>query len=244
MPKAVTVVYRYYCGIRDTLLKLGFREMSRREVLDEVIAHGVKAYKKSTEAEKGFIYSQKGLSVKVWTSCERSKVDDCARRFKELPVFREAIGEEVVSRSKGKDMGWVLITDLRNKAQYFAVPFHRTLNFIVSLCETARITQIRVQNRPLCIECKKYMAIHVEKNRATYWICRESSKHSSQKALFEDWDCGLPEKAKTAAMRRRKKRKSWQKQKLKFRDEGKKAPQSARKLRRGGGETKNPYVAA
>ena len=243
MPKAVGVIYRYYCGIRFKLLSLGFREMSRREVRDEIIAHGLKRYKKSTEAEKGYIYTQKGLTVKVWTSCERSKVDDCAMRCKELPLLKDAIGEEVVSRPKSTDMGWVLIVDSRNTAQYFAVPFHRTLNFIVSLCETARITQLRVQGRPQCKECGKYMVIRVEKTRATYWACFQTADHATRKAVFLDWDHALPPKAKAAAMRRRKKRKLWQESKLKLRDEGKKVSQSARTLRHGWKSTMDPYVA-
>ena len=236
-------MYRHYCGIRKTLLRLGFREMSRREVREEVIAHGLKKYKKSTEAEKGYVYTQKGLTVKVWTSCERSKVDDCALRYEEFPVLREAIGDEIVSRPKGTDMGWVLIVDSRNKAQYFAVPFHRTLNFVVSLCETARITQLRVQARPQCKECQKYMVIRVEETRATYWACFQTAGHGTSKAFFLDWDHALSPKAKAAAMRRRKKRKAWQKAKLKLRDEGKKVPQPARKLRQSWKATKDPYVA-
>ncbi len=260
MPKAVAVTYGDYRKLRGTLLskrppkndeakqlRFNFREMSRREMRDEVIAHGLRTHKKSTEAEKGFVYSQKGLMVKVWTSCERSKVDDCDDRYNNYPLLREGILQEVVSREKGTDMGWVLIVDSRNQARYFAVPFHRTLNFVQSICEWARISQMKVQGRPLCAVCECYMDIRVEESRATYWACfHQASKHRTQKPVFLDWDAPIAHSlaAGVVVSRRRKKRLSWQKKKLQLRDEGKQVPRSARKIRGGWRATKQPYANA
>jgi hypothetical protein len=242
MPKAVAVRFRDYVAIETYLKKQGFREMSRREVADDIIAHGVKFFHKSTGTEKGFVLTYKGLTIKGWTSCDRERVDDCYRELATHPLLKEAIGDVIVGRAPGTDMGWIVVVDSKDKAQYFAAPFHRTKNFGLSLCEAARVTQIRIQNRPLCAECQVYMMIRQEESRATYWACFRTASHAGQKPVFLNWDHALPPAAKKVVTRRRNKRKSWQKTKAKLRAEGKPV-RSAREIRRGGIATKNPYAA-
>lgn len=206
MPIGVPVTFRDYVVMKKYLEELGFREMSRSEVRDEVITHNLGIYKKTTEAEKGFVYTNKLLRVKVWTSCERSRVERCYAELAVHPLLKEAIGDEVVSRPTNEDMGWNLITDLDNNEQYFAVPFNRTENFAVSLCKQTRITQLRVQNRPRCEKCHEFMAIVVRRNRQTYWKCLKGCRHATGKSVTVGWDAVLPPKAKVAAEERRKSR--------------------------------------
>jgi hypothetical protein len=232
MPKAVGVTYEDFCRLEKDLKKKGFREITGREVINIVIAHGLKALKVIIEGEVGFQYSENGYTVKVWTTCLRSKVRKCRL---ENSLFS---GGEVVSRPSGEDMGWVLIVDSTNKAKYFAKPVLRTKNFIKTLYQRTLISTIRVQKRPLCMQCGCYMHIFRKKSKATYWVCWEKFNHAPKKPLWKNWDFPLGPRAMKIV-------KAWRREYRRYLD-AKRAkgeyPTQARFIRKSRYvATKNPY---
>jgi hypothetical protein len=116
------------------------------------------------EGEVGFKFFENGLIVKLWTSCLRSKVEECRRE----PLISD---DNIVSRPAGEDMGWIVVTNEFNRAQYFARPTLRTKNFVKTLIQRAAITIRKVQNRPRCERCGKWMKIFRKPSRATFWAC-------------------------------------------------------------------------
>jgi hypothetical protein len=184
MPKAIPVTYGDFLKLEAMLRKWGFVEISRRETLTVVVAEGLVNYKVVRRGEVGFKYFENGYVVKVWTSCLREEVEQCRRE----PLISQDV---VVSRPVATDLGWILITDRQNKAQYFARPTMRTKHFIKKLIARAGITTKKVQCRPLCAQCGTFMQIHQKPNRATFWECRENQRHIPQKPVWKDWDFAL-----------------------------------------------------
>jgi hypothetical protein len=98
-------------------------------------------------------------------------------------------------RDTGTDSGWVLIRK-GDEAVYFARPFKRSKGFIIKILRYAWITKWKVNNRPLCHECRGYMDIYRKKgSRQYFWICNKSKSHNDQRATFLPWDYMLPKKA-------------------------------------------------
>lgn len=110
-------------------------------------------------------------------------------------VHTTYLEEEKKWRDTGTDSGWVLIRK-GDEAVYFARPFKRSKGFILKILRYAWITKWKVDNRPLCPECKGYMDIYRKKgSRQYFWICNKSEFHQEQRVTFLPWDYGLPQKA-------------------------------------------------
>jgi hypothetical protein len=233
MPAAVPVTFKDFLKIEAELRKLGFVPISGRETMRVIVSHGLESHRKSVRHEAGFKYYENGYLVKVWTSCYQHEIDQCR---KDPDLFQD----RVVSRPAGTDVGWILIVDPKNWAQYFARPVLRTKNFVRTFLRRAWITQRKIKTRPLCEQCEKYMEICAKESGATFWVCYGRSKkdaHEPKRPVFKDWDHGLPPRALQLA-------KAWRKE---FRRYLKKEfakgnqPRRANTIRKGWKESKNPY---
>jgi hypothetical protein len=191
MAVGVPVTFGDFLKIEAKLRKHGFVEIHRKETQDTIVAHGLKSHRTVRGAEVGFKYFRNGYVVKVWTSCLGREVDQCRKE----PLLSLDV---VVSRPPEEDFGWVVLTDSRNHAEYFARSTKRTKNFVTNLLKRALITAQKVQNRPLCPKCKTFMEIHREPTGATYWECRQMDRHADGRFTFQNWDVGLGSKGKKA----------------------------------------------
>ena len=98
-------------------------------------------------------------------------------------------------RDNSTDAGWVLIAE-GDEAKYFARPFKRTKGFVLRFLLYARVTKWKIDNRPLCKECKDFMNIKRKRgSRQYYWGCFNNKRHSSGNAEFLSWDEGLSKEA-------------------------------------------------
>jgi hypothetical protein len=239
MERAFRIKYKNRVGMKKVLEKMGFRPMSRLrgEIEEDTIFYEGREYQLSSAREEGYIYVANGLKAKVWTTVLLALVMECDRKHANAPpLLKPAVAADladvIVSSPPGIDMGWVLIADLNDNAQYFSVPFPRTAGFMKALCSYARIAQIKVQNRPRCERCGMRMEIFVNKKRQTYWVCDDIKFHKPQERVSVDWDHKLPEAAKLVLAKRRKKRAKDKKRNLeKALAEGKKPPTPARFIR-------------
>jgi hypothetical protein len=188
VPAAVPITYRDFCEIENWCLSHGCVEIRGREIIRIVHAYGLTHYRSRVilEGEVGFKYFENGFVVKIWTSCLRSEVARCRRE----PLIS---GDVIVSRPPGEDMGWIVVTNEFNRAQYFARPTLRTKNFVRTFIQRAAITIRKVQKRPLCERCAKWMKIFRKKNRATFWSCFHKHIPSKERPrpFWKGWDFAL-----------------------------------------------------
>lgn len=181
MPRQILPSRADFQRISKELKKLGFREISSKKVREQIVWLGLKAPRRRLGRETGFVYHNNGLWVYVWTTW----------------LLREG-------RARREDTGWVLISTI-NKALYFSRPTHRTKNFVVHLLSRAWIAKWRIDHRPSCPECGKWM--NIARGRGTgarYWSCKRVADHEDGKAVHQPWDKNLPPKAKKYVRRLRK----------------------------------------
>jgi len=192
VPAAVPITYSQFCEIERWCRKHGGVEMGGREAIRMVYAYGlVRRRRIILEGEVGFKFFENGLIVKVWTSCLRSEVEKCRRE----PLLSADV---IVSRPPGEDMGWIVITNEFNRAQYFARPTLRTKNFVKTFIQRAGITIRKVQRRPLCEKCGKWMIIFRKASRATFWACfhRHLPRERRPTPFWKGWDFALTARMK------------------------------------------------
>lgn len=174
--------------LKENLLSIGFHLKGEINFKKDFQRLGLEAPRKLTGREQGFFFTENGLTVKVWTTyLEKEK------KFRDI----------------GEDMGWVLITE-GDTAIYFAKPIKRTTSFIQNLLRKAWIAKWRVQNRPLCKQCKSYMDVKSNKMRQYFWGCFNNVYHHQNEPVFLGWDSigpdgNLPKKAKAYTDSLRKK---------------------------------------
>jgi hypothetical protein len=152
------------------LLRRGFRKFSREEFREDFERLGLKAPSPREGREVGFVYTQNGLTVFVWTTflCEEDHV-------------------------RNEDAGWVLIRE-GDEVKYYSHPLHRTRFFLRNLFKQACIAQLRVENRPSCPKCGMFMDIvRGKKLKARYWQCKRPTAH--KEPTFLSWDYGLSKAA-------------------------------------------------
>ena len=231
VPAAVPITYKQFCEIEYWCLSHGCVEIQGREVVRLIQAYGLKRYHVILEGEVGFKYFENGLMVKIWTSCLRSQVAKCRRE----PSISDDV---IVSRPSGKDMGWVVIADEFNRAQYFARPTLRTKNFVKTFIQRIGITIRKVQYRPICEECGKWMKVFRKLNRATFWACfHQRTAYERRKPVWRDWDFALkPRMLKIA--------KGWRKEFHRYLErehEKGNIPRHAAEIRNRWVATKNPH---
>lgn len=185
MPAAVPVTYRDFLRLQSGLWHMGFTEMDYED--DTITVDEGSLPPKVISGEVGFVYRKNGYVVKVWTTCLRCVIEECSK----IPSL---FMDTAVSRPPGEDMGWVVITDQRDKEQYFTRPTLRTKGFITTFLRRAWITWKKVALRPRCPECQRLMTIFRKKSRATFWACFLSEAHRERKPTWKDWDFCLTEK--------------------------------------------------
>ncbi len=231
MPKGVPVTFRAFQEFEEKICKLGFSEMSRKEIAIITEAHGLVPPRSPQPGEIGFKYSAHGYTVKVWTSCVRAVVEKCRK------CSAGQADDVVVSREIGGDMGWVLIVDAHGSEQYFSRPVLRTANFVRNILRRTWIAQRRIDRRPLCPECRKYLVISRNKHGGFFWGCYHAELHSDGRPRFAGWDVALPPRALKYA-------KMWREEFARYRrsleKQGKK-PRRAASLRKPWRSTRDPY---
>jgi hypothetical protein len=230
MAVSVPATFASFLKLEEGMKSMGFVEIFRREMGVIIKAHGLQPPREERRGEIGYKCSFHSYTVKVWTSCVRDAVEQC--RGSALDV-----GNVIVSRPAGEDMGWVVIVDPRGQAQYFARPVLRTKNFMKTFLRRAWITQKKIKDRPLCTICGKFMGIHTTKSGGNFWGCYRRDLHPSGLGVTKDWDFNLPPKALKFA-------KAWRNQFARYlRAERKKGknPQRASAVRTPWKATKNPF---
>lgn len=171
MPKKVLPDVAAFRQFSEALLQLGFRPLSRAEVVKDSERLELKAPSPREGRETGFIYTANGLTVCVWTTF---------------------LAQE--GRAREKDAGWVLIKE-GDEVKYFTRPMSRTKNFLRRLFWYARIARRRVLARPLCPRCRGRMDIaYGNALKARYWQCAPKPKFHKE-PIFLSWDYGLPQAA-------------------------------------------------
>ncbi|MDP1689755.1 MAG: hypothetical protein Q8L52_00930 [bacterium] len=217
MPKKVLPSAEAFKRFGQSLLRRGFRKLTRAEFKKDFKRLELEAPSPREGREVGFVFSANGLTVFVWTT------------------FLD--WEE---KARDTDAGWVLIKD-GDKVKYFSHPIHRTENFLHNLLGYASAARLRVMNRPLCPKCRAYMNIARGKGlKARYWKCVRPAAH--KKAVSLSWDYGLPPAALDFLRPPRKKHAQYRK---KLKAEGKK-PGAALRRRKGWkvGRSKNLVPAS
>ncbi len=114
------------------------------------------------------------------------------------PTFAPSIQDII---PVGEAMGWVLIISEAGKVEYFN-PVKRVGIYWNSLKDSAIACKQRVEHRPRCKECKKFMNIARRHNvlKARFWRCEEHPKER------EGWDHGVsPKKLAVLKIRRKAK---------------------------------------
>ena len=185
VPKQVLPDTFSFQAFERSLLRRGFRKITRTEFVKDFGRLDLRAPSPRPGREAGFIFVANGLTVVVWTT------------------FVESEG-----RARDVDAGWVLIKEKDNPI-YFSRPMHRTKNFLYRLLEQACIARQRVLHRPLCSLCKAFMNITMGRVfKSRYWSCHKPA-HSEFVTL--PWDHGLPTEVFQAVKKVRKTRASYQK---------------------------------
>ncbi len=157
--------------LEKMILSMGYRNITRNDSSKEFLRLNLSPPRPIRGRETSYRYTNNGYTVFLHTT------------------YLEASKKW---RDKGTDAGWILIAE-GDKARYFAKPFSRTKGFIMKFLRYAWVTKWKVDNRPLCPECKAYM--HITKKVGTrqyYFICRNMISHKKEQPLFLPWDVGLP----------------------------------------------------
>lgn len=113
------------------------------------------------------------------------------------PTFSPSIQDII---PKGEAMGWVLVIDKNSKSPEYFNPVKRVGLYWNNLKNSAIACQQRVENRPRCKQCGKFMNIARRRGvlKARFWRCKE---HLSER---ESWDYGLsPEKLEIVKAKRK-----------------------------------------
>ncbi len=154
-----------FAGFTAALLSRGFREILRARFKKDAVRLGLSPPSARKGQETGFSYSAHNLEVIVWTT------------------FLED-----THSAREKDAGWVLIREADERCYFKLVP--RTRHFLHNLLGHAAIAKCRVENRPLCLVCGRYMKITQGKGlKSRYWSCKNPSVHLKTVSL--SWDYGL-----------------------------------------------------
>jgi len=193
VPEAVSVTYRDFCEIAHRLRRRGFREIS---------------FSEEPSYEIGFVsIPRHGYAVKVWTTCEREKVERCSQ----LPLLSSDI---VVGRPRYEDAGRVLIVSARDgREEYFAADVHRTKNFVENFLKRIWVTWLRIVRPPCCPRCNARMKIMRRRiNGKTWWGCLNKEGHlPDKKPVWARWDIMLSDEVLALVKESRRSRNRYRK---------------------------------
>ncbi len=184
MPLRVDLQPHRFYDFKTEIEKEGFQEIQKREKYTDYQRLALISPNESKGKKRGFKFTANYLTVKIWTSVLRDE-----------------------DKFADKGFGWELIS-LGDPALYFSRPFRRTDNFFENLYMTALILKTKIQNRPICPHCKKFLDIVKGPYLySRYWKC-PNTKHAVYRL---GWDHGLPDWAKNYLKSKRKARKKVQK---------------------------------
>lgn len=163
---------------------MNFRVIGKKEFRDDFNRLDLKAPRKITGREVGYIFSVKnGYTVKVWTTI---------------------LAEQKKPRDKGTDVGWVVIVKgdrLEYCARYFTRPKDENYEkFFSRLLSYAWICREKILNVPKCthLDCKELMQIYRKRNTRQYFFrCTNQDVHKDP--TFESWDYAIKGKPKAMA---------------------------------------------
>lgn len=158
--------------LKKEILEMGYREMNQYDSRKSFLRLNLSPPRNIIGREVSFYYNHNGYTVILHTTY---------------------LEKEKKWRDTGTDVGWNLISH-GDKAVYFAKPFLRTKSFILKFLKYAYISKWKVDNRPLCPECKAFMVIFRKTgSRQYFWSCFNKTRHESQKPQYLSWDYGLPQ---------------------------------------------------
>lgn len=174
--------YEDFLFLERMLLNMGYRKITRYDSRKNFIRLNLSAPRPIVGREASYYYSHNGYTVILHTT------------------FLE---KEKKWREGSTDVGWNLIL-AGDKPVYFAKPFSRTKGFILKFLRYAAISKWKIDHRPLCPECKAYMAIFRKaETRQCCWACFNKTRHAGGVPKFESWDYELsPEDIKFVSIRR------------------------------------------
>lgn len=157
--------------LQGYLLSWGFVKITRRDFAKVFRRLDLQMPRRRTDRETGFMYTNNGYTVIVWTSY---------------------IEDEEKWRDTGTDYAWVLIKE-GDFVKYFAKPLIRMKSMILKLLRYAWVSKWRVDNRHLCPKCDAYMDIGKRHDRRGYYhICKNTDKHEDGLPFTYGWDHNLP----------------------------------------------------
>lgn len=187
MPNKVLFGEDDFKKFEQKLTKRGFKRLDPNIVHEDILPEveiGTPP-RKHFKHEVGFgFFGEKGFEVVVWTTY--------------IPPDK---------RARESDNGWVLIKK-GNRVLYYSHPLNRTENFLKRLYISAAIAQVRIQKRPECPQCGRYMEIVRGKGIGSrYWSCFHHLKQVNR-----GWDCNMPPEAMPYVRRIRKERERYYKQ--------------------------------
>lgn len=169
MPVKIQYEEKDFEYLKEQLISIGFRAISKQEIIGTLMRLEMKAPRSNPGSEEGFTFTANHLTVYVWTTFNRS-----------------------THLTKEEDLGWVLITQ-GDKAEYFAKPMRRTSGFLKKLLSRAWVTKYKAEHRPCCPSCGKLMNIYQRVTGGCYWGCFNKNAH--ERPIFKAWDLDMPIKA-------------------------------------------------
>lgn len=127
---------------------------------------GLVSHRKKSGSQVKLRYHNHGLTLKVCTTADSQLNEPLPKRY-----------------------GWVLIDD-HDEAKYFSHPFLRTEGFLRRVYYHTIINKYRIDHRPICPCCKKYMDIVRGRGvKSRYWKC---PNHDHEPETM-GWDENLPQ---------------------------------------------------
>jgi hypothetical protein len=187
MPKKVLPSPEDFSFLDHELKKQGFRRISKREVgkqFRHLSLRPPRARRRSGR-EVGYVFDSNGLRVWVWTTW---------------------LADE--GHARESDSAWVLIS-CDDEAVYYDTPTHRTKNFVKTLINRAWIAKWRVESRPNCDKCGRFMKVtnHRGRPKSRFWVCENTHEHSDGKRVWRSWDLDgeMPLKAQSFVDKHRRK---------------------------------------
>ena len=181
MPRRIELTVSDFKFLEREMLAMGYRLKSHRQLKIDFKRLDLSAPRKKKGREATFLYGNNFLQAVAHTTFDLDNQE-----------WRE------------EDLGWHLIKE-KDRIKYFSKPLRRTKNFISNFLMRARVNRWRIDNRPICPECKRFMEI---KTRWTYnheefrwestgqyfWGCLQKDNHQDNRLISVGWDDIGPKK--------------------------------------------------
>ena len=140
-----------------------FRPIEDHEKFSDMKRLGVKFERKIKGNEFGLTYQANGWKLYIWTSFIYSK-----------------------NESRDIDAIWIII--LEGDKKIYVAKLYRTPTWHSRTLLHAIAAKARVEFRPLCPDCSRYMNIRTNTHNAHFFACFNCGGHGNKKAKFLSWD--------------------------------------------------------